>query len=410
MSDETRARATAERAGAADMPIVRGLPSFDAFYQAEFGAVAGLAYALSGSRLASEDLAQDAFLAAHRRWDEIGKYDNPGAWVRRVVANRAVSLFRRRLAEAKAVTRLSASVDPLPELSAESTDVWRAVRRLPRRQAQVVALFYLEDLPLDDIAAILDQSVNTGAYPSSTSPQDAGSQSRHHGGSTMSLDQRLRRASDEIHSAVAGRIGAPVGEVDRRGRTMRLVAVGVGAVFVGITVGIATLVLGGPDPATAGPVGAQTTIGTSAPDAAFLGWSMENGLLGREGFVEVRLDADEDRPELVDVRLLVYPTLLSDGAYAFQVRIEGTGDICGFLEGTFVIDGTTGQFLNDIFPDPDEMNVGASRPHFPYICEPVPRPGTIDAVLVTAFDLALEPGALTLSNSGGTVRFVVSDD
>lgn len=123
-----------------ELPIVRGLQAFDTFYAAEFKAVAGLAYALSGSRVASEDLAQDAFLAAHRRWEEIGRFDDPGAWVRRAVANRSVSLFRRGVAEAKAIAKLSQPPEPLPELSAESADLWRAVRRLPRRQAQVVAL------------------------------------------------------------------------------------------------------------------------------------------------------------------------------------------------------------------------------------------------------------------------------
>ena len=49
----------------------------------------------------------------------------------------------------------------LPELSPESCDVWRQVRRLPKRQAQVVALYYLEDLTLDDVANILGLSVET---------------------------------------------------------------------------------------------------------------------------------------------------------------------------------------------------------------------------------------------------------
>lgn len=151
---------------------------------------------------------------------------------------------------------------------------------------------------------------------------------------------------------------------------------------------------------------------TSEPaDATFFPWSMEHGRRGRlAGPLEVRLNADADRPELEGVRLLVYPTLLSNGEYAYQVRIDGTGDICGFLEGLFEINGNTGRFLNDVFPDPDEMAVGASRPHYPYICEPDPRPGTIDAVLLAPFDLLLEPGALTMSNSRGTVRFVVSDE
>ena len=49
----------------------------------------------------------------------------------------------------------------LPVITPESEDIWRAVRRLPKRQAQVIALFYLEDLPIEEIAGILDRSVET---------------------------------------------------------------------------------------------------------------------------------------------------------------------------------------------------------------------------------------------------------
>ena len=55
----------------------------------------GLAYALSGSRSAAEDIAQEAFLAAHNAWDRVSHYEKPEAWVRRVVANKSVSMFRR---------------------------------------------------------------------------------------------------------------------------------------------------------------------------------------------------------------------------------------------------------------------------------------------------------------------------
>lgn len=144
-----------------EVPIVRAVPQFDDFYRAEFSAVSGLAYALSGSRVAAEEIAQDGFLEAYRRWDEIGGYEKPGAWVRRVVANRSVSLIRRRVVEARALPKLFRPDERLPELTAESEDVWRAVRRLPKRQAQVVALYYLEDRALADVADVLDLSVET---------------------------------------------------------------------------------------------------------------------------------------------------------------------------------------------------------------------------------------------------------
>ena len=144
-----------------DIPVLHAIADFDSFYRLEFEAVTGLAYVLSGSRLAAEDLAQEGFLAAYRRWDDIGRYDNPGAWVRRVVANRSVSAVRRRVVEAKALPKLVRSEVFLPELSDESTDVWRAVRRLPKRQAQVIALFYFEYLSLEDIASTLDLAPET---------------------------------------------------------------------------------------------------------------------------------------------------------------------------------------------------------------------------------------------------------
>ena len=52
---------------------------FEEFYLHEYSTVVGLAYALSGSRWAAEDMAQEAFLAAHRNWDRIAEYEKPGA-------------------------------------------------------------------------------------------------------------------------------------------------------------------------------------------------------------------------------------------------------------------------------------------------------------------------------------------
>lgn len=136
--------------------------TFESFYRREFRDVVGLAYALSGSRLAAEDLAQDAFVAAHQRWDRISGYDKPGAWVRRVVSNLAVSGFRRRAAEVKAMARLAGHRhQPLPELEPQDEEFWGKVRQLPDRQAQAIALFYVEDRSVAEIAEILECSPAT---------------------------------------------------------------------------------------------------------------------------------------------------------------------------------------------------------------------------------------------------------
>jgi RNA polymerase sigma-70 factor (ECF subfamily) len=144
--------------------VVRALEPFDRFYEREFRSVVGLAYALSGSRAASEDLAQEAFIAAHRNWDKVGGYEKPEAWVRRVVSNLSVSRFRKRATELRALTRLAGFRDEsvlLPELPAEAQEFWSNVRKLPKRQAQAIALYYLEDRSVADIAEILECAPNT---------------------------------------------------------------------------------------------------------------------------------------------------------------------------------------------------------------------------------------------------------
>ena len=152
----------AEEPDLADQPQpARALRSFDGFYRSEYREVVGLAYALSGSRIAAEDMAQDAFVAAHKHWEQVGRYDKPEAWVRRVVANLAVSAFRTRVREAGALARLKPRSSYLPQMPDEDADFWKAVRALPRRQSQVIALHYLEDRPVADIADILGCSEAT---------------------------------------------------------------------------------------------------------------------------------------------------------------------------------------------------------------------------------------------------------
>lgn len=132
---------------------------FTEFYEREYRPVVEFACALTGDRWAAEDLAQEAFIAAERDWQRLAVYDQPAAWVRRVVANKSVSRFRRLGAESRALLRLQHRAPaPPPQLSADSVEVWAAVRRLPKRQAQVIALTYLEDLSLQQIGEILECS------------------------------------------------------------------------------------------------------------------------------------------------------------------------------------------------------------------------------------------------------------
>ena len=129
---------------------------FEYFSQEESPNVVALAYALSGSRTGAEDIAQEAFLRAYRDWDRVGSYEHQVAWVRRVAANLATSGLRRRLVEVRALTRLAGRREPAVDpLVGENGEFWVAVRALPRRQAQAVALYYFQDLSVQQTATAL---------------------------------------------------------------------------------------------------------------------------------------------------------------------------------------------------------------------------------------------------------------
>ena len=129
--------------------------SFEAFFRREYRPVLGLAIALCRDRWIAEDLTQEAFAAAERRWSDVGGLDRPVAWVRRVVANKSASRWRRQVAEARALRRMPDRGSPGsdPQLSAETEELWAAVRSLPKRQCQVLAMTYLDGLSTSEVFA-----------------------------------------------------------------------------------------------------------------------------------------------------------------------------------------------------------------------------------------------------------------
>jgi RNA polymerase sigma-70 factor (ECF subfamily) len=142
-----------------DEMLTVGTPvRFEEFYRSGYRRVYRLVWALAGPS-AAEELTQDAFLRAHRNWAEVVGLDDPAQWVCRVARNLAISRFRRLGAEARALTKLER---PEPVHMAESaTDIWEAVRSLPRRQREVVVLCYLEGFTRIEAAAELEVSPET---------------------------------------------------------------------------------------------------------------------------------------------------------------------------------------------------------------------------------------------------------
>ena len=109
----------------------------------------------------AEELAQEAFVAAHRRWRRVAGFDRPDLWVRRVVINRSISYRRRLASERKALQRVSEHPNQPNETVLADEAIWQAMRELSGRQAEVLALVYVEDQPIAAVAAILELGEET---------------------------------------------------------------------------------------------------------------------------------------------------------------------------------------------------------------------------------------------------------
>lgn len=125
---------------------------------------------LVDDRETAEDVVQDAFVALHRRWRLAGAPEAPMGYLRTSVVNGSRSVLRRRRT-ARAYRwpdATNAGAADAAALDAEAhREVLAALRRLPRRQREVIVLRYWAELPEAEIAATLGISV--GAVKSTAS-------------------------------------------------------------------------------------------------------------------------------------------------------------------------------------------------------------------------------------------------
>jgi len=110
-----------------------------------------LGFLLTGSQHEAEDLVQTAFAAAQPRWSEI---DQPVAYLRQVIVNRAKDAQRRAFRAPPSPTEAITHIDEIDETFA-------AILELSEMQRAVVVLHFYEDLSLVDIATILDRPAST---------------------------------------------------------------------------------------------------------------------------------------------------------------------------------------------------------------------------------------------------------
>jgi RNA polymerase sigma-70 factor (ECF subfamily) len=133
------------------------------FAHNDFAAVCRIVSVLCGHKIDAEGAVAEAMaraieqLAAHRSIEALTP------WITRVALNLGRSELRR-----EAVRRRKAPLVSLPtqtdagfEAIASRLDLQRALKRLTRRQAEVVALYYGLDLNVDEVARTLGRSPGT---------------------------------------------------------------------------------------------------------------------------------------------------------------------------------------------------------------------------------------------------------
>ena len=118
----------------------------------------------------AEEVVQDAFIAVHRRWGRLRDPDKGLAYLRQAVVNQSRSAIRHRMVVARYAAR---GPEPVPDADepAEVIDrraaVLEAMRALPQRQREVLALRYYLDLTEAEIASTL--GISRGAVKSHAS-------------------------------------------------------------------------------------------------------------------------------------------------------------------------------------------------------------------------------------------------
>ncbi|MEY2553548.1 MAG: polymerase sigma-70 factor, subfamily [Ilumatobacteraceae bacterium] len=137
-----------------------GAANFERLYRQELSTLIALAVSMTGSRELGADLAHEALARAYRDWRTVGSLERPGAWLRRVLINLTIDAHRRRARETLALARLDPHPVMFPGESVSDT-FWAAVRALPERQRAAIALYYVEDLGIGEIADILDIAPGT---------------------------------------------------------------------------------------------------------------------------------------------------------------------------------------------------------------------------------------------------------
>ncbi|BBH71304.1 RNA polymerase sigma24 factor [Actinoplanes sp. OR16] len=139
---------------------MRDATGFDDFYRDTSARMVRYGYALTGDLAEAQDLVQEAYTRAWRRWATVSAHPAPDAWIRLVLARLATDR-RRRLRGWWAAMSRTGPPEPVRPPAEDTVLVTAALRQLPDHLRQALALHYLFDLPVAEIAAETGAPVGT---------------------------------------------------------------------------------------------------------------------------------------------------------------------------------------------------------------------------------------------------------
>ena len=138
--------------------------AFEQFFHAHEATILGYLWRITGDEQASHDIAQETFLRAWQRFEQVSQYEQPRAWLFRVATNLASNHRRHRSIHDAALDRIShfdpaqaSALDPAAGV-AESAVVRAALLAMPIRQRSALVLRVVYGLSIPEIAEALGGS------------------------------------------------------------------------------------------------------------------------------------------------------------------------------------------------------------------------------------------------------------
>jgi RNA polymerase sigma-70 factor (sigma-E family) len=142
--------------------VADGDEALAALYAAHYRALLRLAALLLDEPAACEDVVQEAYVRVHRAWRRIDDQNKALAYLRQTVVNLSRSALRRRLVAQRHAPRPERlSVDDVTYATVQRDALVRALRAIPRREREALALRYFADLSEAQTAEAMGCAVGT---------------------------------------------------------------------------------------------------------------------------------------------------------------------------------------------------------------------------------------------------------